>query len=341
MVIMSIVLFAGVLGIGIFIGYQISENKFANNSPQEIHSQEGKLTNPLLECSSAEILYEKDLSSFRGKLQNYVDERLNNDDNFETISIYYRDLQNGPWVGINEDELFMGGSLHKVSFLVAALKTIQENPELLEEKRLFSEEMLEEVQKAYEKIGIQIVGQTYEPKQDISVGNSYTIAQLLEYMIVYSSNNAMHLLSGFIGPDNLQKVEYELGVISDNKQDEYGDYLSTIEYASLFRVLYNSSYLEQQWSEYALELLSRVDFDWGISAALPNDIVFANKFGEMSVITGSFAAERQLHDCGIVYYPDHPYLLCVMTRGYQYLKLEQTLQGVSQIVYDEVDKKYR
>jgi hypothetical protein len=52
------------------------------------------------------------------------------------------------------------------------------------------------------------------------------------------------------------------------------------DYATFFRVLFNSSYLNKKNSEWVLELLSTTEFNSGIVAGLSPDIQVAHKFGE-------------------------------------------------------------
>ena len=56
---------------------------------------------------------------------------------------------------------------------------------------------------------------------------------------------------------------------------------------------------------------------------------------------GSNQEIKQLHDCGIVYYPKHPYLLCVMTRGDSFEYLDDTIRDISHLVYQEVNEHYQ
>ena len=105
-------------------------------------------------------------------------------------------------------------------------------------------------------------------------------------------------------------------------------------------MLYNGTYLTKEMSEKALELLSKVDFTGGIRSGLPSDMVVAQKFGERDISTTSGVARagdiKELHDCGIVYFPDHPYLLCVMTSGNNFDKLSSVLKDVSNVVYQSM-----
>jgi beta-lactamase class A len=113
--------------------------------------------------------------------------------------------------------------------------------------------------------------------------------------------------------------------------------LSVKEYASFFRVLYNASFLTREHSEQALALLAETDFPYGIESGLPPGTVVAHKWGiRTSTVQGEDV--EQLHDCGLVYYPNHPYLLCVMTRGDDTLRQAQLIAEVSRVVYDEVTK---
>ena len=49
--------------------------------------------------------------------------------------------------------------------------------------------------------------------------------------------------------------------------------------------------------------------------------------------------ERQLHDCGIVYYSNHPYLLCVMTKDKTIENLADAIKDISHLVYEEINKQ--
>jgi hypothetical protein len=66
-------------------------------------------------------------------------------------------------------------------------------------------------------------------------------------------------------------------------------------------------------SEKALSILSEVKFDKGLVAGTLNNITIAHKYGYAVLQENPRIVE--LSDCGIVYYPEKPYLLCVMAEG--------------------------
>lgn len=47
----------------------------------------------------------------------------------------------------------------------------------------------------------------------------------------------------------------------------------------------------------------------------------------------------ELHDCGIIYYPNNPYVLCVMTRGDSMEELKKIISTISLMTYKEVDSR--
>ena len=104
----------------------------------------------------------------------------------------------------------------------------------------------------------------------------------------------------------------------------------------LFRS-YNATYLSQEYSEKALKLLTEPDIP-GIRAGVPTTITVAQKFGERSVYdTNNNLTDRELHDCGIVYKPGSPYLLCVMSRGKDFDTMAKNISDLSALVYQNID----
>ena len=114
------------------------------------------------------------------------------------------------------------------------------------------------------------------------------------------------------------------------------DFVSVKTYSSFFRILYTATYLNREMSEKALEMLSRAQFREGIPGKLPQKIKVAHKFGERGFVDSNI---KQLHDCGIVYLPNSPYLICIMTKGNDFNKLRQVISEISLIVYNQVSVK--
>jgi beta-lactamase class A len=281
--------------------------------------------NPLLECDEgAQGIGSRPLGPFRDKVLALIDESKKK--NWAThVSVYFREMNNGLTIGIDGQEKFTPASLIKVPLLIACLKIAESDPGFMQKKLAFT--MVDNSST-----------QNIKPAEALETGRSYQVQDLLFRMIVYSDNNSYFLLLSAIDTNILHRVYTDLGLVVPKVSDR-GEYMSVAEYASFFRVLFNASYLNKDLSEKALEYLAEVDFTRGLVAGVPPKTVVAHKFGEKTL--GPNQEIKQLHDCGIVYYPQHPYLLCIMTRGDSFEYLDDTIKDISRLVFKEVDAHYR
>jgi beta-lactamase class A len=315
-----IVFIAGVV-LGGFGGYKYFEkNDKVQISKSEIRTSGVKYTNPLLECEGEEKSIGRELIPFKKILEDKIT-RYVNGGKVTQVSLYFRDLKNGPWIGINQDELFAPASLLKVPILMAYYKMAEQDVSILEKQITYEEEVVSE-----EEVRTPIT---------LKLGKKYTIGELIDRMIIFSDNAAAHILYKELDPRKFAEPYSYLELeVPFTKPGEY--YLPVRKYASFFRLLFNASYLSPDASERALALLAKVQFTLGIRAGVPKEVEVANKYGERSFNDGK---ENQLHDCGIVYYPNYPYLICIMTRGNDIQQLPEVVSGLSKVVYDEVDKQ--
>ena len=272
------------------------------------------LTNPLLECEQFSV-GDRELGLVKYKILAYIKEKTNKKE-IKDVSVYIRDLNNGPWVGINEKEYFTPSSLLKIPIMIAYFKIAETNPEILDKVILYTKSVSEKYQ-------------SIKPKETIQIGRMYTVNELLYKMIVYSDNESAYLLIFNINKDDLNRVytDLNLTIPGFNSKD---DFISVKDYTSFFRILYNASYLSRTMSERALKILTEVDFKDGLLVGLPSSIKVAHKFGENTDSSGLI----QLHECGIVYYDKSPYLIGIMTRGYDFDKSKNIIRDISKIVYD-------
>ena len=321
-VLMVILIFVG----GFFIGVRY-QGLHTQDDSKLVQQQNDNytFTNPLLDCD-VQGDYEKiALHPIQNKIQE-TQSGLIKEGLASHISVYFRDLTGGGSVGVKVNEEFTPASLLKVPLMMAYLKLAEKDPAILQKELVYNPDPAQ-----------HILPQNIKPSRTIESGKKYTIDQLLSYMIVDSDNNAQTLLYNNIQEFSLDAVYNDLNIsIPGTKSTE--DYMSVREYASFFRILYNSTYLNRDMSEKALELLSHVDFDAGIRAGIPAGVPLANKFGERKVENEEGRQVTQLHDCGIVYYPKKPYLLCIMTRGDDFTKLITVISRISKTVFDQVSK---
>ena len=175
----------------------------------------------------------------------------------------------------------------------------------------------------------------YEAPSTLVAGTSYSVDSLIRSMIVDSDNGAMGTLLANIPSTEIDQVFNDLnipGPTGDGSSYE----ISAKDYSFFFRVLYNSTYLSRTNSEKALSLLSQATFKDGLVAGMPAGTTVAHKFGEHVIGTSTTISSVELHDCGIVYVPNGPYLLCVMTKGPSLGGLQNTIASISKLVYADV-----
>lgn len=282
-----------------------------------------RFISPLLDCRASNDGSFERASQMKREIVKVEERIVTNPDIFH-LSVYFLDLNEGYWVGQNENERFTPASLMKVPVLIAYLKKAQDDPDLLTKKLVYRDD-----------VNAPKATYSYQPTKRLVAGREYSIEEILEHMIVYSDNNAVQLLLSQIDSSYYEDVYDDL-MISSYYSGETENYMTVREYSAFFRVLYNASYLNRKMSEKALDILSRSDFSLGLTAGLPRNQVVAHKYGERE--TGDY---KQLHDCGIIYRKDSPYLLCVMTRGNDYKKLEELIREVSSKVWQTLNSELK
>ncbi len=214
-------------------------------------------------------------------------------------SIYFRNIADGRWVGVNENTPYSPASLLKVPILIAYLKAAETNQKLLGERAYYRQDP----------------GQTPPLIENpiLVSGQTYSVENLLHGMIIDSDNTATKMLIGGMKEEFLGQVYSELGLSAPYAtSDSYQ--ISTRTYALFFRILYNATYLNREMSEKALSILSQVKFDKGLVMGTSVGTPIAHKYG-YAILQKDDPHTIELSDCGIVYQPNKPYLLCVMARG--------------------------
>ncbi len=230
-------------------------------------------------------------------------------------SVYLRQLSQGDFMLIGEEQKYNPGSLLKVPELITFMKMREKDPGLLDKKIAYTSPLV-------------LPKQAYYLSKSIEVGKSYTIRELLYYMIAYSDNNATMLLNQRMDLNVFKKIFTDLGM-QDPDMTKNDIPISVRQYSLFMRVLYNASYLSIDDSEYCTELLSHSDFDKGLINGLPKTVKVAHKFGE-----ANDGVDAHFSESGIVYLNNTPYLLTVMTKGKNNTLLPGVISDISKKVYE-------
>lgn len=293
-------------------------------------STEYQFIDPLIATKG--INHSAKYSSMQRNIEELIAERKKT--NLISATVLFRDIYEQGGFVINPDEKYTPASLLKVPVMMAYFKLAETDPSILSHRLFYT--------------GLRNTSEVQQIKSNVqlAVGKSYTIEELIERMIRYSDNNAADLLTHYLA--DTERLEAYVNVFRDLGVDlknltDYSDNLSVSEYAIFLRALYNATYLNRTYSELALEILSETDFTEGIESGVPNGVLVAEKFGEvrMTDANGNLLG-KQINNCGIVYYPEHPYILCVMTKGAgeSIPFLEDSIGSISRAVYKEMQHLY-
>ena len=242
-------------------------------------------------------------------LKQYINlylEDINNKQN--KIAIYLQSLKSGAWLGVNETEEFTPASLLKVPIAMAVLKNVEEGRLNLDD---VSEVIISDIENEKQK------------DSPLTIGIKLTIRDQLQWMLTHSNNTAKNMLWRQLKTEDLARVFVHIGV-----PDPYLQFsskkISTRGYTRIFKSLYFSTYLTREHSALILSDLTDARAENLLAFGVPWEIQVAHKYGE---------SEGSIHDCGIVYLPHNPYVLCLMTQNIEPSQAISVIQDISSLVY--------
>jgi beta-lactamase class A len=230
------------------------------------------------------------------------------------VAVSYRDLATGDSLDIGADVDFHAASTMKIPVMLEVLRDVEAG-------RLGLDQQILLVNRFHSIVD----GSPYslDPADDSDslvytlVGQRVPVRELLERMIVRSSNLATNELVALVGAENANATAHALGAthirvlrgVEDIKAFDAGlnNTTTSSDLAVLLERIERHEALSAGSAQLMKEILLRQQFNDEIPAGLPPGTPVAHK-------TGSITAT--LHDAAIVYPPGRkPYVLVVLTRA--------------------------
>ncbi len=308
--------------IGLFIGALSLFLYFFNGNNlitvEKIHPNRYRyqFINPLLAIDIAEKKEILENKMIGGNIEKFISDSKKSG-GITNASVYYRDIEPGKWAVANENFLFSPGKFIKLAIMMAYFKNAESNPEVLNQKVIF--------------LGSVAPSALVKNK-------SYTVDELIRFMVNKDDDPATELLFDTIDTRFLNDVYSDLGIpfIEDKFTT---DFLSLKQYSLLFRVLYNATYLNREYSEKAFEVLSQnLDPD-GFTRGVGKGIPIVHRYRIRNISLNNQTGYES-HTCGMVYYPDHPYLLCIMAIGFNSSKINSFFETISSFIYKQTETQH-
>lgn len=229
----------------------------------------------------------------------------------DDFALYFEYLPTGTSIGINSVSEFYAASLFKLPVVMAYFRRKELAHETRDMKVKLTKQMLD-----------NRFGDLWQKGEGYEIG----LDEAAQLALEKSDNTAGEALGAGITQDAFDDV-YE-GIDIDLKITNNGAVMTAKNYSSILKALYFSAVLTKEDSQKILSSLTKSDFNDKLVAGIPNGVLVAHKIGVID--------EKSYMDCGIVYVPNRPYVLCMVSKGTEQQAIER-MSSVSRMVYEYVD----
>ncbi|HEY2025719.1 MAG TPA: serine hydrolase [Gemmatimonadaceae bacterium] len=230
------------------------------------------------------------------------------------VAVSYRDLGSRDSLDVNATTEFHAASTMKIPVMLEVFRSIEAGRMRLDQEVL----LVNQFQSIVDGSPYQLDAKDDSDSSMYAlVGQRVQVRQLLERMIVRSSNLATNTLISLVGADHTQATARALGAthirvlrgVEDGKAYDAGlnNTTTSADLAVLLERIERNEAVSAESARLMKEILLRQELNDEIPAGLPPGTPVAHK-------TGSITAH--LHDAAIVYPPHRaPYVLVVLTRN--------------------------
>jgi beta-lactamase class A len=206
-----------------------------------------------------------------------------------SFGAYFEYLPTGTSIGINEKNEFDAVSLLKVPVVMAYYH---------QRERLNQEDQVVTIRE-------DELGREFGNLWKRGAGTQISLDEAAKLAITDSDNTALRVLTDHIQTQDFNDV-YE-GLDIDLQTGSNGVIITAKSYSSILKALFFSSLLSKSDSELILEYLDETKFNDKLPAGIPSNIKIAHKVGIYN--------NQMFSDCGIVYVPRRPYVLCMISKS--------------------------
>jgi beta-lactamase class A len=250
------------------------------------------------------------------------------------VAVSYRSLGRGGRLDVNAHTSFHAASTMKIPVMIEVLRAAEEGRLSLDQGILLVNQFRSIVDGSVYSLD---PGSDSDSSMYGRVGERVPVRELLERMIVRSSNLATNALIALVGADRANAAAHALGAtemrvlrgVEDQKAFDAGLINSTTsaDLAALLEHIEGGDALDAPHTRLMKEILLRQELNDEIPAGLPPGTRVAHK-------TGSITAT--LHDAAIVYPANGaPYVLVVLTRGIpDQAVARQLIADISRLVWE-------
>jgi len=249
------------------------------------------------------------------------------------VGVSYRDLQTGDSLDVNAADSFHAASTMKVPVMIELFRQAERGWIRLDQPLLLVNQFGSIVDGSPFSVD---AGDDSDSLMYTRVGQRVPVRELLERMIVRSSNLATNALIAVVGAERANATAHDLGAarikvlrgVEDQKAFDAGLSNSTTsgDLAVLMRAIEENRAASAQSCAEMRAILLRQEFNDGIPAGVPPGTPVAHKTGQITAV---------LHDAAIVYPRGRkPYVLVVLTRAIPDEAVARALiQDISRLVY--------
>jgi beta-lactamase class A len=254
------------------------------------------------------------------------------------VGLYYKSLRSGEVVTIGADSSFHAASTMKVPVMIEFFRQDERNGLGERQPVLLINQFASIVDGS--PFSVAPVDDS-DSTMYLKVGQRVAARELVERMIIRSSNLATNAVIELVGAKNADSTAHALGArnirvlrgVEDGKAFQRGLNNTTTarDLGVLLEAIEKRAAGSSRSCAAMLDILSRQEFNTAIPAGLPPGTRVAHKTGQ---ITGV------LHDAAIVYLPNtSPYVLVVLTRNIPNDRVARTLiADLSRVVYAHVSR---
>lgn len=254
------------------------------------------------------------------------------------FAVAFKDLTSGQQILIHEHEIFHAASTMKTPVMIEVFTQCAEGKFSLSDSVVVKNEFSSIVDGS--PYQLDSAGDS-ERQLYKRLGDKETLSELVNKMIISSSNLSTNIVVELVGATNVTQTMRELGTkdisvlrgVEDSKAFEKGlnNTVTAYDLMLIYEKLALGEIVDQRSSQAMIDILSDQQFNTIIPAGLPADVKVAHKTGNISGV---------LHDTGIVYLPDgRKYVLVLLSKELKDSEsAKAAMANVSGMIYQHVTK---